>query len=234
MAVTAGSSYEEAFLNIDPAGGIFISGYSHDANSRLVTMIVWLESTPSAGGVTIDNVLIDSSTDSDRISGPVISGGVRAELWWANVSGGSHDVELVFGGDLTGALVNCYVVILSANGSPTDVQGTTEVTGSSTSPSVTITATESTGLVVNVLGIFNGVLGDTTLTPAETEVQQGAVGGGTVRIQGGMSTTASVPGSQTTGWTLGGSRSWAQIGVELIDASLRDVIGYGGVIPFPR
>lgn len=213
-------------------GSTNLPGWTQSANEALVVCPIWIETGGSAGGVFIDTVEWGSGGPLAVPIAQVLASGCNTECWWIKAtSGGTDDVVVTWGGDVS--TVNAIIVVFSLLGRPTAFADVQTTTGLSTSPSVTITAVAASGLVVNVLGVSTLGIAE-TLTASETEIQQGTVGAPLQRIQGGASYVASTPGSVTTGWTLGPlAKPWGEIGVEFIDALLVDMIGRG-VVPFPR
>ena len=240
MAVTVGTFSQYAGTD-ELTSGSFTYPHTHDTNSGIVVCIQWTEIILSALGVSLD-AMAYAGFDLERV-GQKLVGSLKVEIWafMAVTNSGTNDLELTWGTDLTGA-VSYTMQIFSANGRPTAIGDVQDATGSSTDPEVTITSIATTSLVVNSLGVVNGLAGDTTLTAddndpgagVDTEIAQDAAGTGVSRLQGGSLGGVGVPGSRVTGWTLGASRSWGQVACEIIDEQLQDVIGAFGVIPTAR
>lgn len=211
--------------NVSP--GSLIVPFDHIAGEALVVVVHWVETGASAGGIYVSEITFTGLNLTQL--GTVLKNGVNTEIWWLKAaSGGLNDVEVVWDGDVS--VFEASIQVFALAGKPTTVGDIQTASGTSTSPSVTITAVASTGLIVNALGVAATGL-DITLTATETEIVEGSTFGS----QSGSSyVTGYTPGSVATGWTLSSSKPWGQIAVEFIDSVLQDVIMSCGVVVFPR
>ena len=191
----------------------------HDAtgNDRVVVVAVsWQESTSSE---TLDSVTYDDIPMS-RLSS---SGGMVDLFTIVNPPKGAKDVVVTWSGT-------------SGKGAVVAVQGFTRAnqtstfglyrfnSGSSTSPSVNVLQTRSTGLVVAALAA-NTVSGTATATPgADTTGLWNQVAGTAPAFTRTLGAGATKPGNGGTvvpAWTLSASRPWQVAGVEVVPAGTR-------------
>ena len=110
-----------------------------------------------------------------------------------------------------------------------------QATGSSTTPSVTLTGASASNFVFDALLVSSAASAQPTITVNASQVQrwQVKVGGAGFRIAGAGSTKASAAGSVTMSWSLSAVRNWATIAIEVLQVAatptnrLRSLMGVG-------
>lgn len=128
------------------------------------------------------------------------------------------DIIAVFGGDPTGVGVMVLGAVTFAETAEDAITGLAHASGSSSSPSVNVSGTVDDALLFSCLGILSGALTNVSIapTPPQAEVYDRSFSASPDRIQGEGTVKDSLVGPTTMSNSLGGSRAWSIIAVEVL------------------
>lgn len=208
--------------------------------SMLIVGLAWRETVLSAGGLTFDTMTYNGIDMTRVIS--ALNGGVNNEIWVLPLAPGltTGDIVGTWGGDTATGRASAVWHIMYIRGSCQDITGiqnATSATGTSTTPSVTVTTNWADSLIVDALGVNSASFGgDAVITPQDTEWSggSGGVGGDAVRVQSDDQYQTSAVGTVTMNYTLDSSRAWSVCACEILAATPCDVIQIGQTIPQER
>ena len=205
-------------------------------NRLLVVTVHWLETTVSAGGISINTITFNGV--NMILKGTKVASH-QAEMWYLVNPATSGNVVITYGGDVPTGKASGVIGTASFAGvdQVTPFGTMSSASGTSTAPSTTVTGVSTNNLVIDSVAKVAATTQPTiTVGAGQTERWNGSFTGavGGVSGIGKGSTEASAVGVVTMSWTLNLSRTWIILAVEVKESTIKDLIKGPGIIPFSR
>jgi hypothetical protein len=193
--------------------------WSHTASGADLIVLVAVAFQDNTGEESISSVTYDGHAMS------ALSGG-DGVFYLVNPPTGSKTIVVTFSGSSPKGAVAGAMSFMGVD--PSSRFGVIRAaTGNNTGPSVTVTGTHPNGILFNSVGIIAGAA-TTSLTVAGSQNQKWNASAGSAPAvtltQGGGCTAAGTGDAFTLSWTLGASKVWSMVGVEVRPVAVRLVI----------